>query len=112
MDKCKYMLDFINYLAVDCDGRRGVIALLWKNNINLSVLSQFKFHIDALIKDDDISKKEWYLTGVYGHPDTTCRYETWDLNQSLCRIEENACWVFGDFNQIFGQNEKWGEEIT
>lgn len=70
------------------------------------MLNYSKFHIDVVIKDDDISKKD--LTEVYEHLDTACRFETWNLIRSLCRMEEKTWLVFGDFNEIPYQNEKLG----
>lgn len=99
MKNCKYRLGFMNSLAVDCNGRSGSIVLLWKKEVNLSVLSYSKFHIDALIKDIE-SIEEWYLTGAYGHPNTNCRIETCNLIRSLHRMGEKAWLVFGDFNKI------------
>lgn len=32
----------------------------------------------------------------------------WDLIRSLCRNEDEVWLVFGDFNEIIDQNDKWG----
>lgn len=64
MESCKYCLGFVNCISIDCVGRSGGIALLWKEDINLSVISLSKFHIYALISDSTRSSNEWYFTGV------------------------------------------------
>lgn len=79
MKSCKYHIGFFNCLLVDCDGRSGGVALLWKKDINLSVISFSKFHIDALIQDDADNSKDWYLKGVYGHPNIGC--PDWDFSK-------------------------------
>lgn len=76
MERCKFSLGFKNCLSVNCIGRGGGLALLWKKEVNLSVLSYLKSHIDAQILDDDVPNKQWFLTGIYGNPDATKRWET------------------------------------
>lgn len=76
METCKFRLGFVNCLSVDCSGRSRGLALLWKENINLFVLSYSKSHIDSFIKDVIDHAKDWYLTGAYGHPNTAYRMET------------------------------------
>lgn len=84
------------------------LPLMWNEEINFSVLSYSKSHIDALIANDDANKTEWYLTGVYGYPNTACRIETSNLIRFLCRLDEKSWLVFCDFNEILGLYEKWG----
>ncbi|KAG2696405.1 hypothetical protein I3760_07G057900 [Carya illinoinensis] len=78
---CKFMLGFSNYLAVSSEGRSGSIAMLWGWDVNLMILNYSKSHIDACVTVDGTSTDK----------------------------HVNEAWlVFGDFNEILYQQEKWG----
>ena len=54
--------------------RAGGLALLWKNSIDISVVSSSLNHIDAIVnkgKDDS-----WRFTGIYGFPEAGGKHET------------------------------------
>ena len=57
--------------------RKGGLAMLWKNSINLSIESFSKNHIDSII--DKGSNEAWRFIGFYGEPNTQKRKESWDL---------------------------------
>lgn len=75
MELCKYRIGFFNCLSLDCESRSGGSPLLWKKEINLSMIT-LKFQFDVLIQDNVDHSKDLYLTGVFGHPDTTYRMQT------------------------------------
>lgn len=93
---------------MDCEGRSGGLALMWKDDIKLFVLSYSKHHIDALIISNDSNNTKWHITGVYGHPDIVYKTEIWNLIMSLFRADGKAWLVFGDFNESLKISEKWG----
>ncbi|XP_022841874.1 uncharacterized protein LOC111365549 [Olea europaea var. sylvestris] len=105
MELCRIKLKFYGCLNVQAVGRSGGIALLWKSNVNLSILGYSTKHIDAKIESP---LHCWFLTGIYGHPETTKRMETWNLLKRLKRNSSEAWLVFGDFNEILSNEEKWG----
>lgn len=47
-------IGFENGFAVSAQGKSGGLCLLWKEGIDLSILSYNSFHIDALVKEDRI----------------------------------------------------------
>ncbi|KAL4370540.1 hypothetical protein AHAS_Ahas06G0076000 [Arachis hypogaea] len=54
------------------------------------------------------NEQRWRATGFYGKPENKNKHISWDLLKSLGR-DSNLAWiVFGDFNQIMGQEEKQG----
>lgn len=53
----------------------------------------------------------WFVTGVYGHLDTNCRRETWEVIRSCARREGVAWLVFGDFNEVLHHYEKKGGRL-
>ena len=54
-------------LAVPCLGRRGGLAMLWKEEeVNLHIQTYTQNHIDALVLTDPT--KPWRIIGFYGRP--------------------------------------------
>lgn len=85
-ESCKFKLRFVNCLAMGNEGRVGElrcygggIAMLWGRDINLSILSYSKFHIDMRIKEDGSRTMQYFIIGIYGHPDSSQRHRSWDL---------------------------------
>lgn len=80
--------------AVDSVNGSGGIALLWKSDINIRLLSYSKCYIDVVVNHGTC----WRLTGVYGELDQHEREEFWDELKSI----KNNCdlpWLCeGDFN--------------
>lgn len=100
MEQWKLRLGFECCLAVECEGRSGGLALLWKKEILMTIKFFTKFHIDALLKEEGVPDNEWHLTSIYGHLETTRRNKTWRLIRSLKGTGDHAWLVFGDFNEI------------
>ncbi|XP_042944769.1 uncharacterized protein LOC122278652 [Carya illinoinensis] len=107
MDRVKYQVGLHNCLTVDCEGRSGGLSLLWRQEVELTIKSFSKHHIDAEVKDSD-NKGWWQVTGLYRHPETSRREETWDLMRSLSRGAHERWLVMGDFNEITSRMEKKG----
>lgn len=75
------------------------------------MLNYSNSRINAVIKWEDPHLAEWFLTGVYGNPKTSHKRDTWNLIKTLCRRDDKAWFVYGDFNKILDQNEKTGGKI-
>ena len=61
-------IKFDNLFFVERHGRRGGLALYWKNSFDLHVDSFSKYHIDSITNKG--SDKTWHFTGFYGEPVT------------------------------------------
>ncbi|XP_042950087.1 uncharacterized protein LOC122282202 [Carya illinoinensis] len=109
LEFCKLRLGFRCCFGVDSVGRSGGLALFWKEDINLRIISYSRIHIHASIKNCD--GVEWLLTGVYGHPDSGQGSEGWRLLKFLGRGVVLPWIVFGDFNEILDHSEKLGGNI-
>ncbi|XP_073120041.1 uncharacterized protein [Henckelia pumila] len=102
------LLGFKGCFSVDSLGRSGGLSILWKDPIAVCIKSFSQGHIDCVIQHDT---KRWRFTGVYGNPDASLRYLTWELLDRLANLHEfkDLPWLLGgDFNEICFDSEKLG----
>lgn len=76
-------LGFEGLFVVEPQGRSGGLALLWKKNDQVNLVSFSQNHIDVKVKVADMNL--WRLTGFYGEPNRFQRRKTWDLLRNLAR---------------------------
>lgn len=50
MENLKKKLRFNSCFVMDNEGKGGRLVLLWKHDIDISILSFFKYHIDLVLK--------------------------------------------------------------
>lgn len=109
--KCRWwkgVLGFAGMFVVNRNGRSGGLMLLWKDPFDVTLKSFTSGHIDCIIYHGE---KMWRFTGFYGHPETACHHQSWEL---LCRLNgmtdmRGLSWlVGGDFNEICYDSEKLG----
>ncbi|XVF87929.1 hypothetical protein PTKIN_Ptkin19aG0008200 [Pterospermum kingtungense] len=67
LENLKRRCNMYGLMAVDAIGRSGGLAMMWKEDIDLKLMSYLKFHIDMEVADNQ--HNEWRLTGFYGEPD-------------------------------------------
>ena len=84
-------LGYDNAYAIDSQGRRGGIGIFWNNTINVEILGDSVYHIDAKVVEE--GKDPWRLTCVYGEAQTQLRHQTWDLLKGLASFS-NLPWLF------------------
>ncbi|XVE64032.1 hypothetical protein DITRI_Ditri07aG0068900 [Diplodiscus trichospermus] len=82
--------------------------MMWKEELNLSLLSFSTNNIDMEIKDSEAGDK-WRITGFYGAPKTARRVEAWRLLCNLSTAKDLPWLCLGDFNEIMWSNEKTGQ---
>ena len=83
-------------LAVPCLGRRGGLAMLWRNEVDLHIQTYTQNH-DALIMANQ--NPPWRITGFYGKPEEQLRHETWSLLKHL-KTRSSPWLCIGDYNEI------------
>ncbi|XP_057426036.1 uncharacterized protein LOC130719424 [Lotus japonicus] len=112
MNRWQGLAGMTNIISVSCEGdgcrRAGGVAFLWKNDVNVSLLSHSLNHMDFIIslKDGSLS---WRATGIYGYPEQNRKRLTWDLLRTLAGFHAQPAWmVFGDFNLTLSEAEKFG----
>ncbi|KAJ0017174.1 hypothetical protein Pint_11951 [Pistacia integerrima] len=85
----------------------GGIAMLWKDNKEVDLVSYTQHHISIIVNQPTANQK-FILTGFYGHPDASKRTGSWNLLREL-KAQSNMTWLcIGDFNEICHQYEKFG----
>ena len=106
------MLQELDFLASDYKHlvpperlNSGALALFWKQDVNLQILSSSKNVIDTIIS---FKWSTFFATFVYGNLEAPLRYIVWDFLISLS-VSRNSSWIFaGDFNEIIDNSEKSG----
>lgn len=96
-------------IAVDCrEGKQrgGGIALLWKETINIDLISYSMNHVLAILKED--GHIPVYVTGFYGHPEEHNKCKSWELLRTIHEVARGPWVCFGDFNAIVSNSEKKG----
>lgn len=98
-------------VAVDCTGegrsRGGGLACIWGSTVEVSLASMSLNHMMLEIKHVYEEESMW-VTGIYGHPETSNKRKTWELIRSLTPPPETPWLCFGDFNEILSAGEKRG----
>ncbi|XP_066316587.1 uncharacterized protein [Miscanthus floridulus] len=97
-----------NLEVVDCEGKGGGLAVLWRGGINVVFRSKSKNHVDLEVPEAGGAK--WRFTGIYGEPQTELKYKTWKLMEWLReQDDDHLTWLCaGDFNEILFHHEKEG----
>lgn len=92
--------------SVAANGHNGGLALLWRKEGKVTLISFNKNHIDVIILATDVPR--YRLTGVYGEPDRAKRDETWSLIRNLV-VNNSLPWcLIGDMNNVLSQSDKRG----
>ncbi|CAM8950433.1 unnamed protein product [Rhodiola kirilowii] len=101
--RCK--LGFRGCFVVPSRGASGGLALLWKEELDLSVQSYSFYHIDFLVTINNTTR----FTLFYGSPVVNNRWRSWDLLRRLhVNSDPNLAWcIFGDFNEVLKSSEVW-----
>jgi hypothetical protein len=103
----KQKMGFQNMLVVDCVGKSGGLALMWKEELEVEIQNYSQRYINAVVKP--VNKMPWTFTGFYGHPVPHKRKEAWGLLRFL-KSQQPGPWICaGDFNEILDISEKTGE---
>uniref|UniRef100_A0A803LDA8 CCHC-type domain-containing protein n=1 Tax=Chenopodium quinoa TaxID=63459 RepID=A0A803LDA8_CHEQI len=110
LEKVKNKLKFNAALTVECVGegrkRSGGLALLWKNTLDVAILSFSQNHIDAWVNSH--THEGWRFTGIYGHPEDENKYKTGMLLKNLMDFTDDPWCCGGDFNLMLLSSEKQG----
>ncbi|KAA3463879.1 reverse transcriptase [Gossypium australe] len=106
MEKVRRRCNFVNGIEVAAEGSKGGLCLAWKEEIRVTLRNFSRWHIDVLIKEDNV--EEWRYTGFYGSPYTKDKNAVWNILRRLDQEVEYPWLVIGDFNEILYSFEKSG----
>lgn len=99
-------LRFAKFFAVDAQGHGGGLALFWKTDEGVHILSSCSNFIDFECTHDSMGK--WRYTGYYGFPERSRRRESWDMIRNLSVASTIPWCIIGDFNDMVSVEEKRG----
>ncbi|KAA3484396.1 reverse transcriptase [Gossypium australe] len=94
-------------IEVEAEGSKGGLCLAWKKDLDVKLKSFSKWHIDVLIKEENV-EEDWKFTGFYGSPYSKDKNLVWDLLKRLAQESDYPWLVEGDFNEILYSFEKCG----
>lgn len=108
----EHVLNTFNWMGYDShvlvsphSPNAGGLALFWKQNIEMEILSTCQHFIDTKIT---AKGKSFYATFLYGEPDRAKRIPVWNTLRGL-RENNDLPWILtGDFNDIVNSSEKHG----
>lgn len=98
-------LGFTNMFTVPPIGLSGGLALLWKDGVDISVLTSSANVIDTKV---NFKKKSSDISFVYGAPQQENRAAFWNFMAGLGETKSSSWLITGDFNDILDNNEKVG----
>ncbi|KAM6580301.1 hypothetical protein CsatA_004075 [Cannabis sativa] len=106
VEKVKNRLGFEGSFSVDVNGKKGGLAILWRDKSEAQLLKYSKSHIDLVVNIPGMAS--WRLSGLYGEPNRHLRHRTWTLLRTMA-TESNLPWcIIGDFNNILSNEDKKG----
>ncbi|KAA3483188.1 reverse transcriptase [Gossypium australe] len=107
MEKVRKRCGFANGIEVEAECSRGGLCMAWKKEISVNLKSYSRWHIDVLIKEDNV-EEEWRYTGFYSSPYLKDKNTVWNLLRRLAQESDFPWLVEGDFNKILYSFEKCG----
>lgn len=94
-----------HFLVSPSDTRGGGLALLWKSDVDLQVLTSTPNFIDTSVSFKGVS---FFSTSVYGAPEIQHRQGIWNLLSDISLNRNSAWYLTGNFNEITDNSEKSG----
>jgi exonuclease III len=99
IERFRWILSMPNVVVKDCKGYSGGLALFWRKGISVTIKSLSKYHIDALVQDED--GLVWRLTGIYGEPKAEEKRRTWRLLRLLSNQYTKPWLCLGDLMRYY-----------
>ncbi|XP_026396357.1 uncharacterized protein LOC113290991 [Papaver somniferum] len=93
---------------VPCVGRSGGLALAWKKEVHLNVISSSLRGI-YVTSTDIIHSKTCHIHFIYGEPNSSLKQAFWEqqCQQNTSSLDEPVLFI-GDFNALLGTEDKNG----
>ncbi|XP_074305507.1 uncharacterized protein LOC141640720 [Silene latifolia] len=94
-------------VGIDSIGRSAGMAILWKEGVDVEIISSTAHHIDVVVRGL-FNLNEWRLTGIYGWSNNEEKWRTWQLMRDIKPLSTLPWLMIGDYNQILFEHEKKG----
>uniref|UniRef100_A0A803PQB4 Endonuclease/exonuclease/phosphatase n=1 Tax=Cannabis sativa TaxID=3483 RepID=A0A803PQB4_CANSA len=107
--RIKHKLGFEGAYCVEAHGHKRGLALLWRVTDDVHFLGCSSNHIDVVVRAPNCIP--WCLTGIYGEPNQSFRFRTWQLIETLAASSHLPWCIIGDLNNIGDQSEKRGGRL-
>src|ERR1044072_1153632 len=111
MRKIRCLQHFEHLFGVDCTGsghsKGGGLCLLWRREIDVTVLSSSVHHIDFNLAPACLDVPV-HISAIYGFPESQHKCKTWQLIQQLKSQNEVPWLCCGDFNDVLSPDDKKG----
>ena len=75
LEVIRLKLGFFGSFAVEVVGHSGGLAMMWQEEIDITIVNYSRRHIHAEVGSQTEEKKRT-ITGFYGHPNPAKRHET------------------------------------
>ncbi|TYI86331.1 hypothetical protein E1A91_D04G058000v1, partial [Gossypium mustelinum] len=95
-----------NGLVVNSEGRSGGLALMWKDELDVTIQSYSRYHIDSIVNLGCTNIIR--VTGYYGHANPSERNNSWNMLRRVGEVVKEEWVVGGDFNAMLNDAEKEG----
>lgn len=96
-------LGYDRVFTVDPVGHAGGLAIFWRKDVNIKVLSVSKNLVDCIFQFGNIY---FYASCIYGPSVLRKRVELWERLSRIGVTRKESWCVFGDFNDILHNGEK------
>uniref|UniRef100_A0A803QJ80 Reverse transcriptase domain-containing protein n=1 Tax=Cannabis sativa TaxID=3483 RepID=A0A803QJ80_CANSA len=106
VERLKRQCHFDGCFVVESQGRGGGIAMLWKDNEEVSLVDFSNNHINVTVKLE--RGGAWLFTGLYGEPNRNLRHKTWSQICDLAASIEGPWCIMGDVNNVCNVKDKRG----
>lgn len=107
IESLRIKYNFAQCFSVDCVGHSGGLAVFWKHHVNCEITSYSRNHIDIVFNDNNIAA--WRLSCFYGFPERSRSSMSWDLIRLLASVSQLPWCIFGDFNDLLYDSDKYGQ---
>ncbi|KAK5793998.1 hypothetical protein PVK06_035187 [Gossypium arboreum] len=108
MERIRIRCHMDGCFVVEANGYRGRLALLWKNEVKVTIKNFSNHHVDLLVLTTGMDN--FHFKGFYGFAELNLRDRSWDLLRKMGELIQGEWIIGGDFNAILSNAEKSGEE--
>ena len=104
MERKRLSMNFDEAWYVSPAGKSGGLALWWKHEVSISIISSSKNIIRTKV-ESSIHSFPSYITFIYGPPVDNEKMLVWNQIRGIAQYMSSSWLCVGDFNEIMSQEE-------